>query len=151
MDLSLKGCFSIQHMPNDARALLTRTEKCKDYLGRRTNRLCCQTVAVIQCSEQTILNSSAGTNRRGPAASNSVKWLVNGDHDLIPHKSLYKAYLSTPRSSISSHPDFTNNLHPVVITAYSSSATMGYPETFEGFMIESHKNWSDFKKQEVRT
>jgi len=26
---------------------------------------------------------------------------------------------------------------------------MGYPDTFEGFMIESQKNWSDFKKQEV--
>ncbi|MCJ1304232.1 hypothetical protein MMC08_007044 [Hypocenomyce scalaris] len=25
---------------------------------------------------------------------------------------------------------------------------MGYPETFEGFMIHSHKNWSDFKKEE---
>jgi hypothetical protein len=27
---------------------------------------------------------------------------------------------------------------------------MGYPETFEGFQINSQKNWSDFKKQEVR-
>lgn len=26
---------------------------------------------------------------------------------------------------------------------------MGYPDTFEGFMIESQKNWSDFKKKEV--
>ena len=27
--------------------------------------------------------------------------------------------------------------------------TMPYPETAEGFMIESQKNWTDFKKQEV--
>jgi hypothetical protein len=26
---------------------------------------------------------------------------------------------------------------------------MGYPDTFEGFVIDSHDNWSDFKKQEV--
>ena len=26
---------------------------------------------------------------------------------------------------------------------------MGYPDTFEGFMINSHEKWSDFKKQEV--
>lgn len=27
---------------------------------------------------------------------------------------------------------------------------MGYPDTFEGFMVSSHKNWSDFKKQEYK-
>ena len=27
---------------------------------------------------------------------------------------------------------------------------MGYPDTAEGFMIEDQKNWTDFKKQEVR-
>lgn len=26
---------------------------------------------------------------------------------------------------------------------------MGFPDTFEGFMVESHENWSDFKKAEV--
>lgn len=28
---------------------------------------------------------------------------------------------------------------------------MGYPDTFEGFQVTSHKHWSDFKKQEVRS
>jgi alcohol dehydrogenase (NADP+) len=28
---------------------------------------------------------------------------------------------------------------------------MGFPDTFEGFMVESHENWSTFKKAEVRT
>jgi len=27
---------------------------------------------------------------------------------------------------------------------------MGYPDTFEGFVIDSHDNWSDFKKQEFK-
>ena len=27
---------------------------------------------------------------------------------------------------------------------------MPYPETFEGFQVTSHENWSDFKKQEVK-
>jgi len=27
---------------------------------------------------------------------------------------------------------------------------MGYPDTFEGFMIESQKDWSNFKKKDVR-
>jgi hypothetical protein len=31
----------------------------------------------------------------------------------------------------------------------SVSLTMGYPDSFEGFMIESTKNWTTFKKQEV--
>jgi len=26
---------------------------------------------------------------------------------------------------------------------------MGYPDTFEGFQVTSHEEWSDFKKQEV--
>ena len=26
---------------------------------------------------------------------------------------------------------------------------MGYPDTFEGFMINSQKDWTTFKKQEV--
>ena len=26
---------------------------------------------------------------------------------------------------------------------------MGYPDTFEGFMIEDQKKWTSFKKQEV--
>jgi hypothetical protein len=26
---------------------------------------------------------------------------------------------------------------------------MGYPDTFEGFMIKDQKNWTDFHKQEV--
>ena len=32
----------------------------------------------------------------------------------------------------------------------SNTAIMGYPDTFEGFMVEDQKKWSDFKKQEVR-
>lgn len=27
---------------------------------------------------------------------------------------------------------------------------MGYPDTFEGFMIKDHKKWSDFQKDTVR-
>jgi hypothetical protein len=27
---------------------------------------------------------------------------------------------------------------------------MGYPDTFEGFMINSQADWTTFKKQEVR-
>lgn len=27
---------------------------------------------------------------------------------------------------------------------------MGYPDTFEGFMIKDHKKWSDFYKDTVR-
>jgi hypothetical protein len=26
---------------------------------------------------------------------------------------------------------------------------MGYPDTFEGFMVNDHKDWAIFKKQEV--
>jgi hypothetical protein len=26
---------------------------------------------------------------------------------------------------------------------------MGYPDTFEGFMVNSQKDWTTFKKQEV--
>ena len=26
---------------------------------------------------------------------------------------------------------------------------MGYPDTFEGFMIDDQKKWTEFKKQEV--
>ena len=27
---------------------------------------------------------------------------------------------------------------------------MGYPDTFEGFMIKDQKKWTDFEKKEVR-
>ena len=27
---------------------------------------------------------------------------------------------------------------------------MGYPDTFEGFMIEDQSKWTEFKKQEVK-
>ncbi|KAJ5202644.1 NADP-dependent alcohol dehydrogenase 6 [Penicillium cf. viridicatum] len=27
---------------------------------------------------------------------------------------------------------------------------MGYPETFDGYMVSSHESWSDFQKQELR-
>ncbi|KAJ5107651.1 NADPH-dependent medium chain alcohol dehydrogenase [Penicillium angulare] len=27
---------------------------------------------------------------------------------------------------------------------------MVYPDTFEGFMVKSHENWSDFQKKEVK-
>jgi hypothetical protein len=31
-----------------------------------------------------------------------------------------------------------------------STDNMGYPDTFEGFMVNSQKDWTTFKKQEVR-
>lgn len=27
---------------------------------------------------------------------------------------------------------------------------MGYPDTFEGYQVNSHEDWSTFKKQEVQ-
>jgi len=30
------------------------------------------------------------------------------------------------------------------------TGNMGYPDTFEGFMINSQADWTTFKKQEVR-
>jgi hypothetical protein len=27
---------------------------------------------------------------------------------------------------------------------------MGYPDSFEGFMVESQKDWTNFKKKNVR-
>ena len=33
--------------------------------------------------------------------------------------------------------------------AQPTQTTMGYPDTFEGFQVNSTEKWSDFKKQEV--
>jgi hypothetical protein len=44
-----------------------------------------------------------------------------------------------------------NNYNSSLSNNLQSTVTMGYPDTFEGFMIESQKNWSDFKKKDVST
>lgn len=39
--------------------------------------------------------------------------------------------------------------HHTFRALFPSPAEMGYPESFEGFMIEDQKKWTEFKKQEV--
>lgn len=34
-------------------------------------------------------------------------------------------------------------------TIFTKASKMGYPDSFEGFMIESQKDWTNFKKKDV--
>ena len=63
---------------------------------------------------------------------------------------IYKIVKYTPPSTSSNKQSSILPLYPKLLTS-DILARMGYPETFEGFMVTDKKNWSDFKKQEVGT
>lgn len=73
----------------------------------------------------------------------STKWIKLGenhfvcfDHSTISIRTTLTLIL---QKNLQYHSNYTANI----------LKNMGYPDTFEGFMVSSHKNWSDFKKQEV--
>lgn len=40
-------------------------------------------------------------------------------------------------------------IHQPHAKQHQANAIMGYPDSFEGFMIEDQKKWTEFKKHEV--
>ena len=73
--------------------------------------------------------------------------VCNFIHDQLESSLLFSSLLSTS-DSINLPPTRKQPTSETITSPPSDN--MGYPDTFEGFMVNSQEDWTTFKKQEVR-